>query len=151
MAPALPPPPATVLRAAGGVRLLTWPALEASGARAAASAGAGGVSSGPYATLTLSLSVGDDPAEVRENRRRLAAAFGARPEDFVYARQVHGAGVRVVGEADRGSGAHSLDDAIGDADALVTASPRAMLTILTADSVPIVLHAPVAGLLPSAH
>src|SRR5579859_6246752 len=144
-------PPATVLRAAGGLRLLTWPALEASGARAAVTARAGGVSSGPYATLNLSLSVGDDPADVWENRRRLAAAFGARPDDFVYARQVHGAGVRVVGEADRGSGAHALDDAIGDADALVTASPGVVLTILTADCVPIVLHDPVAGLLACVH
>ena len=147
----LPSPPATVLRAVGGLRLLTWPALEASGARAAATACAGGVSSGPYASLNLSLSVGDDPADVRENRRRLAAAFGARPDDFVYARQVHGAGVRVVGEADRGSGAHSLDDAIGDADALVTASPGVVLTVLTADCVPIVLHDPVAGLLACVH
>src|SRR5260370_936449 len=57
----LPSPPATVLRAAGGLRLLTWPALEASGARAAATACAGGVSSGPYASLNLSLSVGADP------------------------------------------------------------------------------------------
>jgi YfiH family protein len=144
-------PPATVLRPAGGLRLLTWPALEASGARAAVTARAGGVSSGPYATLNLSLSVGDDPADVRENRCRLAAAFGARPGDFVYARQVHGAGVRVVGDADAGSGAHSLGDAIGDADALVTASPGVVLAILTADCVPIVLHDPVAGLLACVH
>ena len=144
-------PSATVLRAAGDLRLLTWPALEASGARAAVTARSGGVSSGPYATLNLSLSVGDDPADVRENRRRLAAAFGARPDDFVYARQVHGAGVRVVGDSDRGSGAHALDDAIGDADALVTASPGVVLAILTADCVPIVLHDPVAGLLACVH
>ena len=98
-----------------GLRLLTWPALDASGADAAVTARAGGVSGGPYATLNLSLSVGDDPGCVLENRRRLAAAFGAGLGDFVFARQVHGAGVRVVGEADRGSGAYSLDDAIGSA------------------------------------
>jgi purine-nucleoside/S-methyl-5'-thioadenosine phosphorylase / adenosine deaminase len=144
-------PPSTVFRAVGGLRLLTWPALDASGADAAVTARSGGVSPGPYATLNLSLSVGDDPAGVLENRRRLAAGFGARPEDFVFARQVHGAGVRVVGLADRGSGAFSLDDAIADADALVTSSPGVALAILTADCVPVVLHDPVAGVLACVH
>jgi len=144
-------PPATVFRAVGGLQLLTWPALCASGADAAVTARSGGVSSGPYATLNLSLSVGDDPGCVLANRRRLAAGFGASPEDFVFARQVHGAGVRVVGVADRGSGAFCLDDAIADADALVTGTPGVVLAILTADCVPIVLHDPVAGLLACVH
>ena len=109
------------------------------------------MSSGPYATLNLSLSVGDDPGCVLANRRRLAAGFGASPEDFVFARQVHGAGVRVVGAADRGSGAFCLDDAIAGADALVTGTPGVVLAILTADCVPIVLHDPVAGVLGCVH
>ena len=109
------------------------------------------MSSGPYATLNLSLSVGDDPGCVLENRRRLAASFGASPEDFVFARQVHGAAVRVVGVADRGSGASCLDDAVADADALVTTSPGVVLAILTADCVPIVLHDPVAAVLACVH
>jgi polyphenol oxidase len=146
-----PPPALAELRAAGALSLLTWPALDASGADAAVTARGGGVSSGPYATLNLSLSVGDDPARVLENRRRLAAALGARPGDFVFARQVHGAGVRIVGDADRGSGAVSMDDAIADTDALVTATPGVVLTILTADCVPIVLHDPVAGVLACVH
>ena len=142
-------PPSTVFRAAGDLRLLTWPALDASGA--AVTARAGGVSSGPYESLNLSLSVGDDPGCVLENRHRLATAFGAAPGDFVFARQVHGAGVRVVTEADRGSGAFRLDDAVDDTDALVTTSPGVVLAILTADCVPIVLHDPVAGVLACVH
>jgi polyphenol oxidase len=144
-------PPSTVLRAVGDLHLLTWPALAASGARAAVTARSGGVSDGPYATLNLSLSVGDDPARVLENRRRTAAAFGAKPGDFVFARQVHGAGVRVVGEPDAGSGAFGLDDAIDGADALVTTSPAVVLAILTADCLPVVLHDPVAGVLACVH
>ena len=153
-------PPSTAFRTVGALRLLTWPALEASGADAAVTARSGGVSSGPYATLNLSLTIGDDPGCVLENRRRLAAAFGARLDDFVFARQVHGAGGRVVGEADRGSGAFSLAGAIGSAgsiggaggaDALVTAAPGVVLAILTADCVPIVLHDPVAGVLACVH
>jgi polyphenol oxidase len=144
-------PPAAVLRTSGGLRLLTWPAFDASGVDAAVTARVGGVSSGPYESLNLSLSVGDDPGRVLENRRRLAAAFGADPGDFVFARQVHGAGVRVVGAADRGSGAFSLGDAIDGADALVTSSPGVVLAILTADCLPVVLHDPQAGVLACVH
>lgn len=144
-------PPSTVFRAAGDLRLLTWAALDGSGAGAAVTARAGGVSSGPYESLNLSLSVGDDPGCVLENRHRLATAFGAAPGDFVFARQVHGAGVRVVTEADRGSGTQSLDDALDGVDALVTTSPGVVLAILTADCVPIVLHDPVAGVLACVH
>lgn len=133
------------------IRLLTWPTLEASGLDAAVTGRAGGVSTGPYESLNLSLSVGDDPANVLENRRRLAAAFAADPGDFVFARQVHRAGVRVVGDADRGSGAVSLDDAIPDTDALVTTTPGLVLAILTADCVPIVLHDAKAGVLACVH
>jgi hypothetical protein len=144
--------PPTVFRPAGrGLRLLTWPALDATGITAAVTARDGGASGGPYGTLNLSLSVGDEPASVLENRRRLAAALGASLDDFVFARQVHGAGVRVVGDADRGSGAYSLDDAVGGADALVTATPGLVLAILTADCLPVVLHDPVAGVLACVH
>ena len=153
-------PPPTAFRAAGDLRLLNWPALDASGVDAAVTARSGGVSCGPYESLNLSLSVGDDPGCVLENRRRLATAFGAAPGDFVFAHQVHGAGVRVVAASDRGRGAFSLDDAIGSAseagpaggaDALVTTSPGVVLAILTADCVPIVLHDPVAGVLACVH
>ena len=141
----------TVLRAAGPLSLLTWPAVDTSGADAAVTARSGGVSSGPYASLNLSLSVGDDPRCVLENRRRLAASFGASPADFVFAGQVHAAAVRVVGEPDRGRGSSSLEDAVPGTDALVTTSPAVVLAILTADCVPIVLHDPVAGVLACVH
>ncbi len=140
-----------VLREAGALGLLTWPALDASGAQAAVTTRSGGVSSGPYTSLNLSLSVGDDPAAVLANRRRLAAGFGARLAGFVFAGQVHGAGVRIVGQADAGSGAFSGQDAIPATDALVTSTPGLVLAILTADCVPVVLHDPVAGVLACVH
>ena len=147
---ATPEGPARI-RAVGALRLLTWPALEVSGVDAAVTARSGGVSSGPYATLNLSLAAGDDPARVLENRRRLAVALRAAAGDFIFAHQVHGAAVRTVGEADRGNGAFALHDAIPDADALVTTSAGLVLAILTADCVPIVLHDPVAGVLACVH
>ena len=144
-------PPSTVFRAAGDLRLLTWPALDVSGADAVVTARTGGVSSGPYESLNLSFSVGDDPGCVLENRHRLATAFGADLGDFAFARQVHGARAHVVTESGRGNGAFRLDGAIDGIDALVTVSPEVVLAILTADCVPIVLHDPVVGVLACVH
>jgi polyphenol oxidase len=144
-------PVATAFRRVGGLEMLTWQAFESLDLDTVVTARAGGVSSGSYASLNLSLTVGDEPESVLENRRRLAAAFGASADDFVFARQVHGAGVRIVGDADRGSGTATVADAIADTDALVTATPGIVLAILTADCVPIVLHDPVAGVLACVH
>jgi YfiH family protein len=133
------------------VKFLTWPELAGSGVDARVTARAGGVSSGPYQSLNMSFAVGDEPASVLENRHRAAAAFGVPLDDFVFAHQVHGAGVHVVGELDRGRGTLTQDDAIPDTDALVTTSPDVVLAILTADCVPIVLHDPVTGVLACVH
>jgi hypothetical protein len=57
----------------------------------------GGVSTGPYSTLNLGLHVGDNPADVLVNRRRVAAATGADLGDFVFCSQAHGR--RVIRES----------------------------------------------------
>jgi YfiH family protein len=132
------------------VSLLSWPAL-APWVEVGVTGRHGGVSEGPYATLNLSLSVGDQPERVLENRRRAAQALGAELDDLVLANQVHGAEVVIVGDADRGRGAGSAGDAIGDADALVTAGTAAVLVVLAADCVPMVLCDPEAGVLAVVH
>ncbi|HCU94332.1 MAG TPA: hypothetical protein DHU96_17090, partial [Actinobacteria bacterium] len=111
----------------------------------------GGVSSGAYATLNLGFHVGDDSEAVLENRRRAASALGADPGDFVFCDQAHGREVRVVSAEDRGRGARTLDDAIGQADALVTSDPGTVLVVMVADCVPIVLYDPVAHVLACVH
>ena len=57
--------------------VLTWPVFDALPVEAVVTTRHGGVSAGRYATLNLSFAVGDDAANVRENRRRVAAALGA--------------------------------------------------------------------------
>jgi YfiH family protein len=109
------------------------------------------VSVGAYESLNLSFAVGDDPGAVLENRRRVAAAVGANLGEFVFTRQVHGAGVRVVTAEDRGSGAFAVDQQVPEADALVTADPSVVLAILAADCVPVVLYDPVAHVLGCVH
>jgi polyphenol oxidase len=143
--------PVTSLRNVAAMRLLTWAAFAGQRADAFVTARPGGVSAGPYESLNLGLSVGDDPAAVVENRRRVAAAIGADLGDFVFTRQVHGAGVRVVTAADAGTGALALDESVPEGDVLVTADPSVVLAILTADCVPVVLLDSVAGVLACVH
>lgn len=143
--------PAAGFRRAAGLEVLTWGALDALPVEAFVTTRAGGVSAGLYESLNMSLSVGDEPAAVLENRRRVAAAAGADPADFVFSRQVHGAGVRVVTGADRSSGAFAVDGAVPEADALVTSDPSVVLAILAADCVPVVLYDPAARVLACVH
>lgn len=137
------------LSQSGELEFLTW--NELGGLDAYVTTRAGGVSVGPYESLNLSLSVGDDPQAVLENRRRAAAAIGADLGDFVFTRQVHGAAVRIVDAADRGTGTLAHDESVPEGDVLVTADPSVVLAILTADCVPIVLHDPQARVLACVH
>ena len=131
--------------------MLAWPSLDALGVDAFVTTRHGGVSARPYATLNLGLHVGDTEADVLVNRRRVAAALGADPGDFVFCNQVHGRRVAVVSAADRGRGALRLGDAVAVTDALVTTDPGTVLAILVADCVPIILVDPQAGVLACVH
>ena len=51
---------------------------------------AGGVSAPPYDTFNLGDHVGDDPAAVASNRKRLASAIGLSTQSVVWMNQVHG-------------------------------------------------------------
>lgn len=139
------------LRQRAGLRALAWPVFDPLPVDVLVTTRHGGVSAGRYATLNLSFAVGDDAANVRENRRRVAAALGAPLDAFVFAAQVHGHRVAVVSAADRGRGALAADDAIGPADALVTAEPGTVLAVLVADCVPIVLYDPATHVLACVH
>jgi hypothetical protein len=90
----------------------------------------GGVSEPPYATLNLALHVGDDPAAVAENRRRLDPVTGGRP--VVWMDQVHGRRVAVVDQAPQ--------DPVPETDALITTAPDLVLAVLVADCVPVMLR-----------
>jgi hypothetical protein len=133
------------------LEILAWPMFDGLDLDVLVTTRAGGVSAGPYATLNLGLHVGDSPDDVLQNRRRVAAALGASPADFVYCNQAHGRTVQVVSADDRGKGALSLDGAIQETDALVTSDPEPVLVVMVADCVPIVLYDPVAHVLSCVH
>jgi YfiH family protein len=134
---------------AGGLPVLRWPALQATGVvDAVVTTRWGGVSSGPYVSLNLGLHVGDDPELVVENRRRAAGALGLGLDDLVFAHQVHGRGVTQVGVRDRG---RRSEDPVRDTDALVTVDAGVGLVIMVADCVPLVLVDPEARVLACVH
>jgi YfiH family protein len=139
------------VRRQGSLNVLAWPSLDALGVDAFVTTRHGGVSAGSYATLNLGLHVGDTPADVLVNRRRVGAALGADLDDFVFCNQAHGRRVAVVSAADRGRGAFRLDDAVASTDALVTTDPGTVLAILVADCVPVILTDPKAGVLACVH
>lgn len=72
-----------------------WPAPA--GVSGLVSTREGGVSQGAWASLNISMAVGDDPQAVAENRRRLVDALGA---PIVWMNLVHGAQVVKIGHAD---------------------------------------------------
>jgi len=129
------------------VSVRQWPEAAALGAAVAVTTRHGGVSTGAYESLNLGLHVDDAPERVRTNRERAAAAFGVELGALVFAEQVHGDGVALVGAADRGRGTHQMDDALASTDILVTAEPAIVLVILVADCVPVALIDPEARVL----
>ena len=91
----------------------------------------GGVSEGAWASLNLGTRVGDDPAHVRENWRRLCAALrGVTP---VTMQQVHGDRIVTVSAAEQ---------SVGEADGMATDVAGIGLSVATADCVPILLVEP---------
>lgn len=99
----------------------------------------GGVSAAPWNSLNLGDHVGDDPAAVAENRRRLEQALGIQPPQWLS--QVHG--VQVV-EA-------RADGVVREADACWTRTPGVVCTVMTADCLPVLFAAADGGCVAAAH
>jgi YfiH family protein len=128
----------------------TWSLFDGHPLDAFVSGRDGGVSTGPYASLNLSLGVGDDPELVVENRRRVATALGTDLSAMVFCHQTHGRDVAVVTGADRGRGTLTRDDAV-PCDAIATRSPGVVLAVMVGDCVPLVLYEPGAQVLAAVH
>lgn len=110
----------------------------------------GGVSSGRFAALNLSHSVGDDEAAVEENRRLVLRAVGHQapvgehgPRRLAWMRQVHGASVVCASSEPPGESP--------EADAIFSQSSAVALAVLVADCAPVLLADPQARLVGAAH
>jgi YfiH family protein len=114
-----------------------WPAPP--GVRAAFTLRAGGVSAAPYDALNLGTHVGDSPAAVAENRRRVRAALDL-PAEPVWLEQVHGTKVLEPGAAQP-----------TPADALVARAPGVVAAVQVADCLPVLLAARDGSVVAAAH
>ena len=106
-----------------GFLALDWPAPA--GVRSVCSTRVGGVSLGSYASLNLGDHVGDAPAAVAENRRRLSSHLSAQT---VFLQQVHGRDCIALA---RNTPTGSV------ADACSTADLNLACTIMVADCLPV--------------
>jgi polyphenol oxidase len=104
---------------------------------------AGGVSAPPFDTFNLGDHVGDDPAAVAANRKRLATAIRLDEDHIIWMNQVHGDHVVTV-DGPR----HA---AVEDTDALVTTTTRLALAVVTADCVPVLMADARAGVVAAVH
>ena len=102
----------------------------------------GGASAAPWASLNLGTHVGDDPAAVAQNRRRLQVA-AALPSVPGWLRQVHGIQVADLDALPAGGDP--------EADAAITGRPEVVCAVLTADCLPVVLAATDGSLVAAAH
>ncbi len=103
---------------------------------------AGGASSGIFEGLNCGHGSSDQSGAVAVNRARVAEAMGHAPEALVGVHQVHSAEAVTI--------TRPLPDP-PRADALVTAAPDVVLTILTADCQPVLFADPQAQVIGAAH
>ncbi|WP_400163209.1 peptidoglycan editing factor PgeF [Brevibacillus sp. TJ4] len=109
----------------------------------------GGESEQAYESFNMGLHVGDDPARVIANRKRLADAVGMPFSAWTCAEQIHGN--RVCQVVAGGAGKESLEDVIPAADGLFTDRDGVLLTSFYADCVPLYFLDPASKAIGLAH
>ncbi|HEV7436370.1 MAG TPA: peptidoglycan editing factor PgeF [Pseudorhizobium sp.] len=103
----------------------------------------GGISQGIYGGLNVGIGSSDRADHVMENRERVAGWFGLPLANMATVHQIHSPDVVVVDS--------TYDGDRPRADALVTASPRVILGVLSADCGPILFCDPDNGVVGAAH
>ena len=122
---------------------ITHPLLTAAGFAHGFFTRAGGVSTGIYEGLNAGVGSKDDPAAVAENRRRVAAAMGADADHLNGCYPIHSAVARGAGGPWRGERP--------EGDAVVSAEPGLLCSVLTADCAPVLLADPETRIVAAVH
>ena len=104
----------------------------------------------PY-SFSLALHTGENKADIVANRNTVAEHLQNNSKlHFIVANQTHSDHITVIRESHT-KGWLDAEDAIEDCDALITNIHEVILTILTADCVPILLFDPVKNVIGAAH
>jgi len=117
-----------------GPHPLTSPLLHSAGFRHAFFTSEGGVSTGPYASLNFSYSVGDNPDYVAQNFERAAAWLNLEPVDLLFAQQVHGTLALVLASDTAADTVRAQQ-----ADAIIASCGAQASCVRTADCVPVLV------------
>jgi len=119
------------------VPYLSFTALEKTGlVKHGFSTKFGGVSTGDFESMNLSISKPDKPENVKENFRRITKAIGIEYDSLCLSYQIHSTNVKPVGEEDRGLGIIK-DRPYNDIDGLITNSNKVSLVTFFADCIPL--------------
>lgn len=135
-----------------GLEALHLTALEAlGGVKAIFTGRKGGVSARWSGGLNWSISVGDEPAAVRENRRRSLALLGLPGNAAAIAGLVHGDRVTALPAAEPLELPANDLLLVPDTDGLVTDRVGLALAVTAADCVPLYFYDPVRRVIGAAH
>ncbi|MFT3766598.1 MAG: peptidoglycan editing factor PgeF [Minicystis sp.] len=125
---------------------ITSALLDRAGFRHAFFTRRGGASRPPWDTLSFALSVGDDPAAVRENFARAARILGVPPERVYVLSQVHGTASRVL------TGAEIFDEVVRSVgDITLSRATDVACGVRSADCVPVLLADTATGAVAAIH
>ena len=103
----------------------------------------------PY-NFSQALHTGEDKSAIITNRHTLAKALGSNTLHFIVANQTHSDNMHIITK-EHTQGWESLENAIENCDALITNQTDVVLTILTADCVPILLFDPTQNVIAAIH
>jgi len=93
----------------------------------------------PY-EFSMALHTGENKKEIIENRKVIASFLKSDKNlHFIVANQTHSDNIKIISKKET-KGWQSLENAIEDCDALITNETDIVLTILTADCVPVLLY-----------
>lgn len=104
----------------------------------------GGYSEGELGGLNLSYKVGDDPGLVTQNRQSLAKAFSVDAHRLIFPVQTHSSNIKVVGTT-------TSAEALEDTDALITKEKGVVISVMSADCVPVLLYDPAKAVVAAIH
>jgi YfiH family protein len=131
-----------------GVKFIVIPAIETLGlVYHGFSTRVGGVSTGRYKSMNLSLNAGEDKDLVEINRCMYVKSLDAGNPEIYTVRQMHG--TRVIRIENSNHPAEEYRQA--QADAIVTDHPGVAIGVLTADCVPILVLDPVKKAIAAVH
>ncbi len=90
--------------------------------------------------LSLALHTGEDEASIIDNRQKVSSLLDLGDDlHFIVANQTHSDHIKIIAEKET-KGWEGLENAVADCDALITNQKGVILTILTADCVPVLLY-----------